>query len=60
MEGIIKIKRSEENVLKDTWLNILYQIPGLGKEKCYRIAESFPTYKSILHDYNGAQKLRDL
>ena len=60
VEGIIKIKKSEENILKDTWLNILYQIPGLGKDKCHRIAEGFPTYQSILQDYNGEQKLRDL
>lgn len=41
-------------------MNILYQIPGLGKEKCLRIAESFPTYQSILKDYEEKQKLKDL
>lgn len=45
--------------MKDTWVNILYQIPGLGKDRCLKLAESFPTYQSILKDYEGSQKLKD-
>lgn len=37
VDEIIKVRKNESNVLKDTWLNIVYQIPGLGKEKCLKI-----------------------
>lgn len=38
----------------------MYQIPGLGKDKCMKIAEKFPTYQSILKDYSGEQGLKEL
>jgi hypothetical protein len=31
----------------------------LGKDRCLKLAESFPTYQSILKDYEGSQKLKD-
>lgn len=59
VEEIIRVRKNEPNVLRDTWVNILYQIPGLGKDKSLKIAEKFPTYQSILRDYEGAQELKD-
>ena len=41
-------------------MNILFQIPGLGQEKCRIIAQNYPNYKALLLDFLGGKELSDL
>ena len=42
------------------WRNILFQMPGLGKEKCKAIANNFPSYQIILADSKKNKNLKKL
>lgn len=53
-------KHNEANVLKNVWINLLFQIPGLGEEKVRKVADSFQTYVSVVKDYLNEQKLKDV
>ena len=41
-------------------MNILYQIPGLGQEKCKAITEKYPNYEALFLDYIGERELSKL
>lgn len=51
---------NEANVLKITWINMLLQVPGLTEDKVRKIVDKFPTYRSLVQDAEGEQKLKDL
>lgn len=42
------------------WRNILFQMPGIGKDKCKVIANKFPTYQHILKDSKKNKNLKSL
>ena len=42
------------------WKNILFQTPGLGKDKCKAIAEKYPTYRHIIKDCDKDKQLKNL
>lgn len=42
------------------WRNILFQTPGIGKDKCKIIANNLPTYQHILKDFNTKKSLKSL
>lgn len=42
------------------WRNILFQMPGIGKDKCKVIAEKFPTYQHIVQDSKKSKSLKNL
>lgn len=42
------------------WRNILYQMPGIGKDKCKVIANKFPTFQDILKDCKKNKNLKNL
>lgn len=42
------------------WRNILFQTPGVGKDKCKAIGDKYPTYKSIIKDCEKDKQLKYL
>lgn len=42
------------------WRNILFQMPGIGKDKCKVIVDKFPTYQHILQDSKKSKSLKNL
>lgn len=42
------------------WRNLLFQVPGLGKDKCKLIADKFPTYQALLKDCDKEKQLKNL
>lgn len=41
-------------------MNVLFQIPGLGQEKCLAIVQKYSNYESLLYDFMGNQDLSEL
>lgn len=52
--------RERENELMKFWKNVLFQVPGLGKEKCIAIASKYTTFRSLIDDYIGARELKSI
>lgn len=55
-----EVKTETQSESHKLWVNILFQIPGLGQEKCLAIAQIYPNYKSLLFDFEGAKELKNL
>jgi hypothetical protein len=51
---------TSESLRERLWMNVFYQIPGLGKEKCHAIALRFPTYETLLEDYTTRKELKNV
>ena len=54
------VKGQHQNQVEKCWTNILFQIPGLGQQKCKNIAQRYPSYKALLLDFLGEKELSDI
>jgi hypothetical protein len=43
-----------------TWSNMIFQVPGIGKDRVKAISEHFPSYEAVLIDFKNKKLLKNL